>query len=58
MTPRSRSQESPPPPFEEEWIGGGCRSISPLSKPLKRCKNHRRDEIESKLKKVNNGGRK
>jgi hypothetical protein len=36
--------------LEEEWIGGSCRSQYPLSKPSKRCKNHRREGIGSKLK--------
>jgi hypothetical protein len=35
------------PHLEEELIGGDCRSRSPLQKPSKRCKNHRRDGEES-----------
>src|SRR3954471_24337001 len=42
--------------LEEELIGGDCRSRSPLSKPSKRCKNHRREGGGSKLKRFNNGG--
>ena len=44
------------PHLKEEMIGGDCRSRSPLQKPSKRCKNHRRERRGSKLKKVNNGG--
>ena len=44
------------PHLEEDLIGGDCRSRSPLQKPSKRCKNHRREGRGSKLKRVNNGG--
>ena len=44
------------PHLEEELIGGDCRSRSPLQKPSKRCKNHRRDGRGSKLKRCSNGG--
>src|SRR5215216_4245906 len=39
-SPRSRSQGF----LHKEgiWLGGTCRSRSPLSNPSKRCKNHRR----------------
>src|SRR3954464_8142340 len=44
------------PHLEKELIGGDCRSRSPLPKPSKRCKNHRREGGGSKLKRFNNGG--
>ena len=40
------------PHLEEELIGGDCRSRSPLQKPSKRCKNHRRDGRGSKVKRT------
>src|SRR3954470_20181016 len=44
------------PHLEEELIGVDCRSRSPLSKPSKKCKNHRREGGGSKLKRLNNEG--
>ena len=35
------------PHLEEKWIGGDCRSRSPLPNPSRRCKNHWRDGEES-----------
>src|SRR4051812_11890413 len=45
------------PHLEEEFIGGDCRSRSPLPKPSKICKNHRREGRGRNLKGVNNGGK-
>jgi hypothetical protein len=45
------------PHLEEDLIGGECRSRSPLPNPSKRCKKRWRERGESKLKRVNNGGK-
>jgi hypothetical protein len=56
MTPKSRSQYFPH--LNEELIGGGCRSRSSHTNPSIICKNYGRNERESKLKKINNDGKK
>ena len=54
MNPRSRSNGFPSLRGGMDWWK--CGSRSPLQKPSKRCKNHRRDGRGSKLKGSNNGG--
>jgi hypothetical protein len=46
------------PHLEKKWIGGGCRSRSPLLDPSRMSKNHGREGRGSKLKRFNNGGQK